>query len=764
MPASVATKSARLSSTELHQLKWILGNLLALISLWTLYSQPGQSSPLVPLITFGLLVMLVFPPLPGRIPPGFWKAGPPLLILIVAIDFVLHRASILEPLQRMVLLLTFYRCLQYRRCREDLQLILLCLFMAVVAGVLNPSPAFGLQLLLFTPLAMAALFVNVILEPTKDRILGREHWEGFSWPTFAARIWRGLDLRLITMAGALFVSTVGVSSLIFFLIPRLQMDQALPFLQVATAGQSGFSDTIHFGNVNSITLDDAKAMRIKPPSPERVPSDPYWRMVVLDRYSNGTFAMSEDARNSGMFETRRAYQSDFAARPHRAARFSGAWTLYMEPGISKYMPILGPFHTARFGKTSEFRANPQLLVYQVKSVPSTLFAYELDGMHASRNIPAHRRERALLESIEPGWHTSEEQEYDSSWEYPRTTLQLPSHPEDRAYLAGLVQSIRNGDTRLSAMEFAGRAVDYLHRNHSYNTASPPVDLERGREPIVRWLQDRSAGWCEHFASAFILLARTAGHPARAVTGFHGGSWNPVENYILVRNSDAHAWAEIYDGEGDGVRVDPTPGSENFNDGRRGGGIWSLEHEAGMQAWLDSLNFTWYSMIISFDHEDQGEMAEASKEAVQSFTSSLGQTLENYYEGLKAWAKEPWSNQRLLRLFAVVFLTAILVFGVRRLNDLMPRLATRHQRLLGFYRAVDPVRKKAGRYLRRFRPLWQEISAHPQADPRALDEYRDTYRRLLALRFAEIDARPAPRDTFRDTRRLLRRRPPMPADN
>ena len=66
-----------------------------------------------------------------------------------------------------------------------------------------------------------------------------------------------------------------------------------------------------------------------------------------------------------------------------------------------------------------------------------------------------------------------------------------------------------------------------------------------------------AGYCEHYASAFVVLMRAGGVPARVVTGYQGGELNSVGNYMIVRQADAHAWAEVWlTGEG-WTRVDPT---------------------------------------------------------------------------------------------------------------------------------------------------------------------------------------------------------------
>ena len=76
------------------------------------------------------------------------------------------------------------------------------------------------------------------------------------------------------------------------------------------------------------------------------------------------------------------------------------------------------------------------------------------------------------------------------------------------------------------------------------------------EPVDMFLFDTRRGFCEHYASAFVVMLRAAGIPARVVTGYQGGEINPRGGYMIVRQSDAHAWAEaIVDGQW--VRFDPT---------------------------------------------------------------------------------------------------------------------------------------------------------------------------------------------------------------
>ncbi|TDJ63384.1 MAG: DUF4129 domain-containing protein, partial [Proteobacteria bacterium] len=65
------------------------------------------------------------------------------------------------------------------------------------------------------------------------------------------------------------------------------------------------------------------------------------------------------------------------------------------------------------------------------------------------------------------------------------------------------------------------------------------------------------GFCEHYAAAFVTLMRAVGLPARIVTGYQGGEYNSVSDYMIVRQRDAHAWAEVYLDDRGWIRVDPT---------------------------------------------------------------------------------------------------------------------------------------------------------------------------------------------------------------
>ncbi|MBC7229870.1 MAG: transglutaminase domain-containing protein [Actinobacteria bacterium] len=145
-------------------------------------------------------------------------------------------------------------------------------------------------------------------------------------------------------------------------------------------------------------------------------------------------------------------------------------------------------------------------------------------------------------------------------------LELPPLPERVVELAREIVPAGAGPfQRALAIE------DYLRENYRYSLDVPP--LPRGRDAVDHFLFDAGAGYCEHFASAYAVLCRLAGIPARVVTGYSTGEYNPFTGLYEVRLRDAHAWVEIYL-EGIGwVTREPTPSFSLPDPGEGSGGLW-----------------------------------------------------------------------------------------------------------------------------------------------------------------------------------------------
>lgn len=736
----VVMKQAQLNLDELSQLKWLLGQVLTLMALWTLAFLDLGVLPLLILAAGVVLLTLFFPGLPGRIPGFFWKAVTPLLILVILTDFILAGGDILPPLIRMITLLAIVRCLTYRTRREDLQLVLLCLFMAVISGVLTLSMVFALQILVFTPTAMVLLFLINLLESEDDQPNNREIWIGFSWLSFLNRLRLVMDLRLLGFTGALFILVAACSSVIFVTIPRFQFDQAIPFFQLETRSLSGFSDTVNLGGVTEIVEDNRVAFRLDPPTRESIPENPYFRMLVLDYYSDGRFSLSQSVKNdpSVLQSFENAWLSgglgmrvDDSALPEsvQPPLEYGSWTFYLEGGISKYLPILGPFQSMRFQNRQEGEVNWSFLVTSLDSAKNGVFSYQTLTMGPTSVLASSRVDSTILPTAAP-LIADRSADVWGDLSYPITQVAIPIRDEDAAYLREVVATITGGEA-LSAREFSKRTIAYLHDRYSYSLSSNvPVDQ---RDKVVAWMQEESVGHCEYFAGAFTLLARTAGYPTRLVVGFNGGSWNTVEDYFVVRNQNAHAWCEIFNENKRWVRVDPTPGATRLAQAGLTNPTGGTPEESGWDARLDSLRILWYRSIVNFDDSSQMELAtrlkDIGQELINNFRTSADQTIAEF----KDWWNQPltWGRMLLLGGLILVFLGLYFLYLQRfRLQNQL--LKTRFgRRLLG---NADPLRRKAGRLLYR---LENTVAKHASPEQSWPETWRQTHFELQSLRYGDL---------------------------
>jgi transglutaminase-like putative cysteine protease len=179
---------------------------------------------------------------------------------------------------------------------------------------------------------------------------------------------------------------------------------------------------------------------------------------------------------------------------------------------------------------------------------------------------------------------------------------------------------------VNPLPVAQAALDYFRRESFFYTLSPPL---LGDNPVDDFLFTTRRGFCEHFAASFVTLMRAAGIPSRVVVGYLGGELNTPGNYLIVRQSDAHAWAEIWTAERGWVRVDPTGAvaPERIELGsdavrrleQQGIGLGSLPAEAVLRAmelgWFehvarhvrwywDLTNMTWYRWVVDYGKERQ----------------------------------------------------------------------------------------------------------------------------------------------------------------
>ncbi len=742
---STAAKRPQLDLDGLRRLKWLLGGLLALVSLWTVFFLDMEALALTGVAGAAIIAVLIRPQLPGRVPPLIWKLAVPAIIAAFAFD--LYSASeTLPAFIRLAILLVLYRAVSYRRKREDLQLIVLALFLIVVAGVLTVALGFAFLLLLFTACALGFLFVITVADMAEpgagEEKPGQPAWTRSGWSNFFRRLAAVADWRLIAFAGVLFAAVVGLSAFLFMIIPRFEIATGF-FLDryITRKSRTGFTETVRFGDVTALVRDESIAMRVDLTDAASLREMPFWRLVALDEYTPEGFKLSaglkaELMRDQSVRQFLRGRQG-FGART-----VGGQWTIYVEPGVSRFLPLPGSFTMMRLRDRLLVQASPQFRLVALRTEPMTMTAFQLEGVELHASFSDGRFARQLAEARLAGGAASERLPGELRRYNPLLTLRGPQGPENTAALARMVAEISAGET-LAPLQFAERATKWLRDRHAYTLSA---SVPRGsKDDIVKWLESAEPGFCEYFASGLAVLCRAAGHPARVIAGFRGGALNAYESYLMVRNTDAHAWCEVFDGEGSWSRMDPTPGGAASS--RPGAQqVAQQATDASWSARWDSLRVIWYRRIVNFDSRQQIEMVEA----VKSFTTDSGQQLRDWLGAharrLNAWLLAPWDLKRLgLALSPValaVTVALLLVRGARRA----------WWRWIAWRRPgeFDPVRLEAGKRLARLRAA---LAAGRAAEGRGL--LAAAIAELERLRYGHRATWPDPADVFLRAQQALR---------
>jgi len=364
----------------------------------------------------------------------------------------------------------------------------------------------------------------------------------------------------------LLALSLPVALILFVLFPRLaQPLWGLP--DDALDGRSGLSESMSPGSIATLYADDSPAFRVEfdsgqPPPPEQR----YWRGPVLWEFDGTTWRRSiysvAPARDSvPVGEQSIAYEVQL--EPHERR-----WLLALDYPASSDQPRARI--TADYQLVSH-RPLTTLTAYRVISNPDFYDSPVLsEGQRmAGLRLPSDRNPRTL--------------EMAAQWR--------ERYPDDRE----LIQALLN-----------------WFREEPFFYSLDPGPL--GRHGADEFLFDLRTGYCEYYASAFAIFMRAAGIPTRIVTGYQGGFWNAGGSYMLVRNSDAHAWNEVWLGGSGWTRIDPTAAVSPQRIER--GSASALPQARFMLDWpwvrqminrFDRVQHLWNQWVLGFDARAQIEM-------------------------------------------------------------------------------------------------------------------------------------------------------------
>ncbi len=353
--------------------------------------------------------------------------------------------------------------------------------------------------------------------------------------------------------------------LLFALFPRLT--GSFWSLGGSNQAQTGLSDTMSPGSISELGNSVDPVFRVWFTGALPPPQERYWRGPVLHDFDGYTWT-----RRHGGF-----YQPE-------ALRYLGPayhYQIRLEPDSTPWWPALD---TVQFPPPAGARIQPDRQLESFRpaheAITYAALSYTRTESHDALSRIARKFDTDYLPERNPR----------SQALAARLRAGAPDVP---AYVNSVLQLFREG--------------------HFEYTLTPPL---LNLDSVDDFLFNTRRGFCGHFASAFAMLMRAGGVPARVVTGYQGGEWNPIGGYLLIRRSDAHAWVEVWEDGHGWVRVDPTavvaperlrrgildllPGTGSVPERLLRRFSWLQQ---GHQAW-DALNAWWSTQVLAYNYRSQ----------------------------------------------------------------------------------------------------------------------------------------------------------------
>ena len=381
----------------------------------------------------------------------------------------------------------------------------------------------------------------------------------------------------IRTAGQLLLWGTPLMAALFVLFPRVPPLWGLP--ADSQRAKTGLSSSMEVGNIAQLAQDPSVAMRLRFLTPDgKAPSQSklYFRGPVLSQFDGRQWTE----------ESERSRWSGTPSEPPQPIGPAVPYEVTLEPHHQRWLLTLDA--TLQPPALSRQRAVPAGPLQWQSTRPIT------EVLRYTAQVQLDYRLGRELAPAEWRQHTQLPAQGDARTRAWAATLRERHGAQSAAILADVLLQLRQGGYR-------------------YTLEPEPV----GSNTADDFWFDQKAGFCEHMASAFVVLMRAAHVPARVVTGYQGGERNPVDGLWTVRQSDAHAWAEIWL-PGDGwTRVDPTaavaPGRVGELQrlrppptaiGQALDNVVGLDQLQRLRATWDAINHRWNDWVLGYSVRQQ----------------------------------------------------------------------------------------------------------------------------------------------------------------
>ncbi len=324
-------------------------------------------------------------------------------------------------------------------------------------------------------------------------------------------------LRTIKLSSVILLQSIPLMLALFILFPRISPLWSVP-LQSSSA-RTGLSDSMSPGDIGDLIASDELAFRVKFNDENPRPAELYWRAITLDRFDGREwtrgFNVEPQFLGLGGRENRDWFQDiEYQGR-------SIDYNVIMEPTDENWI------YTLKIPQVLDERMIMRR-DFQVDSIRNVnqRFSYDM------RSYMNNRLDPSLNQRESRRWRG------------------LPDDGNERSREFAVNLREESG----SDQAFIQNVLAYYTTENFFYTLQPAL---LARDPVDEFLFSTREGFCEHYASSFTFLMRAVGIPARVVTGYQGGEYNPYDETLTVRQYDAHAWSEVWLPDQGWVRVDPT---------------------------------------------------------------------------------------------------------------------------------------------------------------------------------------------------------------
>lgn len=509
----------------------------------------------------------------------------------------------------LLLSLIIYKLFNLEQLKDHWQLFVLGFLSILLASILTVSFSYFAFLLGFIIAAIANL---ILLTISQNIVAG-----GVSLAK------QRVNFKLSGLIGLFTFLLIPLSFLLFFMLPRIAQ-RAFSIETLRLNAVTGFSEQVKLGDVGEITLGSNIVFRaqITGATPEQLKVLPlYWRGIALDYYENGRWRA-----NSNQTERLVPNPEGRAFLPTEPLGFTVGQEIILEPLGSRYLIGLDRFVGIKLDEAILKDGTDSLLLGKMPTGKIGYTAY-------SRPEVLQEAELNHLPNLIPPNHLV-------------VNTQLP-----KAFPSSVHQLAEQVTFNTSTQYERVRAIEkYLLTNFHYTLDRKP---KLAGNPLEDFLFHSREGHCELFATAMVLMLRSLQIPARLVNGFYGGEYNPVGNYFLIREAQAHAWVEVLFPQVGWVRFDPSPQVVGI--------AMSQVTPSAYQQYWDAMKFSWYRWVIRYSHADQMRVLNKAQEFSHFLQKGLIPSEE--------WSAEFLLRKRIPWVVAalVLLLLPLLYFMFRRIR-------------------------------------------------------------------------------------------------